>query len=227
MALCKPGVGFGDDVEVPARAVLVLEQHELAEPIDPRARARVVIELEGEQPLGFSARGQLVDHLARQPNGLGDEVDARHVRGATGEVALVEDQVEHPQQRVHALVEVGRNRERHARLTNLALGPHDALRERGLGQQVGGRDFGGGQSARQSQGQCHLRVTVERRMAAEQEQPEAFVAERRSIHDQVVLLVAFRSVVWCAVSSGAASCSRRRDARSRRTWSISVLRATV
>jgi hypothetical protein len=95
--------------------------------------------------------------------------------------ALVEDQVEHREERaqpVRQLV-VGRDPVGDARGADLSLRAHDPLLHGGLAGQQRARHLRGGQPAERPQGERHARLRRERRMAAREEQPQPVVGERR------------------------------------------------
>ncbi len=91
------------------------------------------------------------------------------------EIALVEDEVQRRQQHVESFTELGGHRQGDLRVTNLALGAHDSLRQGRLGNEERTADLAHGQSGDQLQGQRHLCVAIERRVTAQQHQPKTFV----------------------------------------------------
>ena len=105
---------LGDLAGVPCRPVLIVEGDELALVIDSCRSPRVVQQHQREQPQRF----RLVGHQPRQhptePDRLGAQVGP-HERGASRRgVPLVEEQVDHAEQRARPLRQdvVGRHAER-------------------------------------------------------------------------------------------------------------------
>ena len=82
---------------VPAAAVLVLEEHELAVRPGPRVAPRVVQEHQREQAERLGLVGHELGEDARQPDRLGRELAPDERLAGRRAVALVEDQVEDPQ----------------------------------------------------------------------------------------------------------------------------------
>ena len=157
---------------VPQCAILLGEQHELAV-AQSRIAARVVQEHQRQQAehLGL-VRHQLAERDA-QPDRLRREL-------AATVVARVEDQVHDRQHRCEAVgQQVGRRHpEGDARIADLALRAHQALCHRRLGYEEGARDLGSGEAGERAQRERDLRVHRERRVAAREDQLEAFVSER-------------------------------------------------
>ena len=91
--------------------------------------------------------------------------------------ALVEDQVDDGQHRRQPFGQQvrGRHAKGNAGGLDLALGAHQALRHRRLRDQEGAGDLVGGEAAQRAQGQRHLGVEGERRVAAGEDELEALV----------------------------------------------------
>ena len=70
-----------------------------------------------------------------------------------------------------------RARTSHRRLGQRLLGARDPLADRRLGDQEPARDFGGGQPADQAQGQRRPRLRRQRRVAAQEDQPQDVVLD--------------------------------------------------
>ena len=173
-----PGATLGNLRAMPPAAILCVEQHQLALGRGARRAPRFSQQHQRQQALrlGF---GQQLDQQPAKADGFVGEVGPRQRLAVGGEVALVENQVDHPQ---HA-VEPRRQRRPlghfvgDARVADLALGAHDALRQCRCGSQEGAGDGLGGQAAHFAQGQRHLRLGRERRMAAGEDQPQAVVLD--------------------------------------------------
>ena len=110
---------------------------------------------------------------------LGRQVVPRHGRARRCRVALVEDEVDHPQHRVEPLGQFGLRRHLvgNARVADLVLRPHDSLRQRRRRRQERACDLLRRQPADLAQRQRHLRVRRQRRMAAGEDQPQAVVLD--------------------------------------------------
>ena len=129
---------------VPERAILVLEQHDLAVGSDPRGASRVLEEHEREQAEHLGLVGHEHGEELREPDRLVAEVGAHVVGAGRRRVALVEHEVEHREHRAQPLGEqvVGRDAERDAGAADLPLRTHEPLRHRGLGDEERVRDLG-------------------------------------------------------------------------------------
>ena len=116
---------------IPARAVLVLEQHELAVRRRARLAARVVEQHQREEAARLGRAGQQLGEQAPEADRLAREVGAHERVALRRRVALVEDEVDDRHHRVEPLgQQLGR---RHlvgdAGLGDLALRAHQPLRE--------------------------------------------------------------------------------------------------
>ena len=166
-----------DLVRVPQRAVLVVEQHQPPVGVDARVAARVVQEHQREQPARLGPLGHQLGQQAAEPDRLRAQL-APHERLARGRrVALVEDQVdrgEHRRQPVRQLL-VLRHPVGDAGVGDLALGAHEPLGHRRLGDEERARDLRHRQPAERAQRERHARLGGERRVAAGEHQPQAVV----------------------------------------------------
>ena len=143
---------LGDLAGVPERAVLVGEQHQLAV-AEARLAAGVVQQHHRQQAVHLGLVGHQLGERPPEPERLGRQL-------AAAAVALVEDQVddrEHGGEPIGQQV-VGRHPERDPGGLDLALGPHQPLRHRRLGDQEGAGDLVGRQAAERAQGERDLRV---------------------------------------------------------------------
>ena len=158
---------------VPQRPVLLGEQHQLAAAHARRA-ARVVQEHQRQQPTDLRLVGHQLVQRASQADRLAGELPATVV-------ALVEDQVDHRQHRAQTVGQQVRRRdpERDRGVLDLALGAHQPLGHRRLRHQERARDLLGRQASQRAQRERHLRIGRERRVAAGEDQLQAFVREGR------------------------------------------------
>ena len=125
----------------------------------------------------------LVGHQARQHPGLPDrlrgEVGADLDVGRRRQVPLVEDEVQRGEdagQPGRQLV-VGRDAVRDVRGLDLLLRPREPLAHRRLVDEEGAGDLGHREPAEQPEGEGHLGVAGERRVAAGEDQPEPLVGD--------------------------------------------------
>ena len=167
-------------------------------------------EHEREQPVDLRLVGHQLGQRAAQPQRLG--------RGlAAVAVGLVEDQVddgEHGGQPVGQQV-VGRHPEGDPGRLDLALGAHQPLRHRRLGDEEGARDLGRGEAPERAQGERDLRLGGERWVAAGEDKLEPLVGEGRLVH------------VELHGPGGSSSRVLAASVRSRRMRSIARLRAVA
>jgi hypothetical protein len=140
----------------------------------------VVQQHQRQQAAHLGLVGHQRPEQARQADRLVAEVAPHDRVRARGEIALVEDQVQHPQQRAQPVGQlvVGRHLVRDARVADLALGAHDALLHGLLAHQEGARDLLSREAAERAQRERNARLGRERRVAAGEEQPQAVVWER-------------------------------------------------
>ena len=132
-------------------------------------------------------------------------------------VALVEDEVDDRQHGGEAVREqvLGWDAERNAGRLDLALGAHEPLRHRRLGDEERARDLVGRQTSERPQRQRDLRVERERRVAAREDQLEPLVGNGRVVHRVLHGLGDVEQPVFAA------------SVRSRRIRSIARFRAVV
>ena len=134
---------------------------------------------QGQQAAHLGFGGQQPVQDPGQPDGFVGEVGPQQLLARAGGVAFGEDQVEdaqHPRQAAGQLVAAG-DPEDDPRVADLALGPHDPLRHRGLGHQERARHLGGGQPGQAPQRQRGLGLDRQRRVAAGEKQPQPLVGE--------------------------------------------------
>ena len=162
---------------VPARAVLIAEQHRLASRADARPKPRSLQLHQREQAvdlgLGRHERGEDTSEAQGvRAQWRADPVLARRCR-----VALVEDEVdhlEHRRQTVGELVAAG-DLERHVGLGERALGAYDALRDGPLGHEERPGDLRRGQATEQTQRKCDARLPRQDRVTRHEDQAQDVV----------------------------------------------------
>ena len=181
-------VGFLDQSEIPASAILIFQQHEDSA-AEPGRQPRLRIQLEREQSFDLGVAGHLGKHGEGQPQRLIDEVHARPGAATAGKVALVEHQIDDTENHIEALAQILGDRQGDAGIPNLALRAHDPLRDGRLGDQQGRGDLVGRQAAHQAQRERDLRLGCQRRVTAEQDEPQPFVTDASEFNHGIHLLL--------------------------------------
>ena len=140
---------FVDLAAIPQRAVLVLQSHQGAFPVDPRPAARSVQQHQGEQADALRFMRVDVAQHAGQANGFGAQLAADQGLARGREIAFVEDQVDHRLHRRTPLRQgvIRRNLEGDARFVDLALRSDQTLSEGGFRHEKRPRDLAGRQAA--------------------------------------------------------------------------------
>jgi hypothetical protein len=167
---------------VPAGTILVLEQDHRPPWVRPGVPARMLQEHQREQAPDLG----LVGHQHQDDAGQTDRLVAqiRPDQGARGGgVPLVEHEVHDGE---HAREPLGQELGRRdpvgdRRLTDLALGPDEALGHRGFGHQERPRDLAGREAAEGLQRQRDPRVHLQGRVAAREDQPQPVVRDRAHV----------------------------------------------
>ena len=184
----------GDRVAIPQRTILLFQRHQLARGRVARSAACVVQQQQRQQAQHFGF-GDLALRLAQQRPQQPRQADGFvGQRRSVRRMPFVEHQVHHPQHAGQARRPLGRARHfvRDARRGDLGLGAHDALRQRGRGEQKGAGNRLGRQAADLAQRQRDARFFGQARMAAGEHQAQAVVFDRIALVDQ---LLAARRVV--------------------------------
>ena len=135
--------------------------------------------------------GQQLGQQSAQPDGFGDEVLPTELVARRRGVALVEDQIDDREDRAEAVGQLGvaGHPVRDPGLADLAFGPHQALGHGRLRHQEGAGDRPGLQAAQQTEGEGHLRLDRQRRMAAGEDQAQSVVAHGTGLLGGLVDLV--------------------------------------
>ena len=188
---CGPGDGFSacarverrepaaDQQLVPAGAVLIQQQHRLAIGPAPRGEARGLDLHERHEAVHLRLGGRQLGEDAAQAQRLLAELRAHPVIACRRRVSLVENEVDDRQHRGQPLGKLcpARDFEGHALFGQRALGAHDALGDGRLRNEESARDLLGLQAGDEPQGQGHLRLPAEQRMAGGEHQPQQVVAD--------------------------------------------------
>jgi len=168
-----------DQQAVPAGAVLVQQEDRLAAGPSAGGEPGGLDLHQRDQPvhLGFG-RCELGQHAA-QAQGLVAEGGAGPLLARRGRVALVEDEIDRLQDRAQPGGPLRRVRglERHLGGGQRLLGPHDALGDGRLGDEIGPGDLGRGQPAEQAQGQRDPGRHGQDRVAGREDQPQQVVVD--------------------------------------------------
>ena len=167
---------------IPQRTVLLAEQHDLARRRGPRGVTRLVQQHQREQPDCFGL-GQQLHQQSTQAYRLGSQAPAHERLARRSEIAFVEHEIDHAQHAVEAFGQFGSAWHfiGNARVADLGLGAHDALRDRRGRRQVSARDLLGRQAADLAQRQRDLRVGRQRRVTAGEDQAQPIIFDVRML----------------------------------------------
>ena len=175
---------------VPARAVLIGEQHRLPVRPDPRPQPRGLELHQRQQAVDLGLAGHQRGEDPSEAQGVRAQRRADPVLAGARRVALVEHEVDHLEHRRQTLGQLVATRDlkRHARLAERALRAHDALRDRPLGDEKRPRDLRRRQAAQQTQRQRDARLPGQHRMARHEDQTQDIVLNVLDPRDQVGLI---------------------------------------
>src|ERR1700680_1928996 len=136
-----------DELPIPERAVLVGEQDEVAARRGTGSRTRLDEEHQRQQSDHLGFVGQQLCQQPHEPDRLRTQCASREGRARACGVPLVEDQVHHGEDRAQPFGKLGFARDAvgNAGVANLALGAHQPLGHRRLGDQERARDLRGGE----------------------------------------------------------------------------------
>jgi hypothetical protein len=198
-------LALGDQLAVPAAAVLVGEQHHLAVWSRARRPARLDEQHQREQPGDLLLVGHQLGQQPAEPDRLRAQVLAHEPVARARRVPLVEDQVDDRQHGPQALGQVGLARDavRDPSVADLALRTHKPLCHRRRHAERA-RDLRRRQAAEQPQRQRDARGRAERRVAAGEDQPQPLVAHRPLL-DRLVAGVQERGLGVPVVARGLAA----------------------
>ena len=205
---------LGDLRPVPARAVLVGQQDQVARRADPAAAARVGQQQQRQQPCHLGLARHQRGQRAGQPDRLVAQIAPDQGVAGRRFVARGEHQVHDAQ---HAADPpgplVGRGEgQRDARLPDLAFRADQPLGHGRLGDQERGRDLRGGQPADRPQRQRHPDRGVQGRVAAGQDEPQLVIgAAGRPVRDRPAWPAA-----WAGRPGGARGTGRARGGPAQR-----------
>jgi hypothetical protein len=183
---------LGQARDIPASAVLIGQRDVVAGRVGAGGAARVVDEHERQQARGLGVVGHELDEQAAEPDRLGAQLLAHEPIAGRRGVALVEDEVDDGEHRGQAIGQVGvlGHAVRDVCRCDLALGPHEALGHRRLGDEEAARDLGRRQAAERAQRQRDARLHGERRVTAGEDQAQAVVGDGALLRAPDVVLVA-------------------------------------
>ncbi|MHC2316297.1 hypothetical protein ACVIHC_003343 [Bradyrhizobium diazoefficiens] len=166
---------------IPERAVLLFQQHDVADRRRASGAARVVQQHQGQQALDPGpVRHQPVEQTT-EPDGFDREIRPHQVCARGCDIAFGEDEIDDGEHAVEPL----RQRVAFGHLIgnagepDLLLGADEALRHRLLTDEERARDLRGREAANGAQRQRDLDLLRERGMAAGEDQPQHVVVERR------------------------------------------------
>ncbi len=175
------GHPFGDEIGVPAAAVLFGEGDQLAARTAAGRAPGVGEQHQGEQTGHLRVLGHGSADDPGQPDGLAGQIGARQAGAAARGVPLVEQQVKDMQHRSQPLRTLIGRREREplAGGFDLGLGAADPLGHGRLGNQERGSDLAGGQAADRPESERDGRRWREGRVAAHEHEDQRVVPPRR------------------------------------------------
>ena len=175
----KRGKATADEELVPARPVLIEQQHGLARRPGARPEPRHLDLHERDEPVHFGLFARELGEDAAETQRLLAELGPHPVVAGRRCVALIEDEVDDRQHRGETRFELrsARHFERHALIAQRPLGTNDALLDGRLGKEEGPGDLFGGQAAEQAQRQRRLRLGRQDRVAGDENETEQIVAE--------------------------------------------------
>ena len=192
-----------DPFAIPQRPVLLLEQQQAARPVEARPQPGRVEVHEREQREGLRDRAhRVLRQQRRQPDGLVAQLAADRLLGVRGEVALVEEQVEHrvhagqpgPQRLERRRLEVGR------RLAQPVARARQPLVHVRFGGEQPQRDLRGAEAAQRLQRQHQPGFPRNGVVAADEEHPQQVVPDLAGEIRRRRPLAAFDRVVGAARS---------------------------
>ena len=170
---------LGDLSLVPASAILLFENHQIAHLIQTGIAPCVLQQHERDQSGSFCRSLGPHQHPDQtpQPYRLGAEVGPHQRPASCGRIAFVEHQIDYGQHGVQPLRQVVRlgHDIRNAGGANFALGAYQPLRHGGRRHQKRPRNLLRLQAAQRAEGQRYLRLRSQRRVATGEDQPKAIV----------------------------------------------------
>src|SRR6266540_682204 len=167
-----------DLIAVPQRAILIVEQDQVAGRGGAGGAAGFVQQHQREQAKRLRLRQQL-DQQPTQPDCLGRQIVPRQ-RGARGcRIALVEYEIDHAQHGIEPVRQLGLRRHLigNARVADLAFRAHDALRQRWRRCEKRLRDLLRRQTAYLAQRKSDLRIGRQGRVATGKDQAKPIVLD--------------------------------------------------
>ena len=135
--------------------------------------------MSASRPDGLGLVGHQLDQHPTEPDGLRRQVGAHEPIAGGGGVALGEDQVDRGEDDTEPIGQLGGRRDPVGGVVvaQLALRPDDPLGDGRLRHDERAGDLGGVEAAQQSQGERHLGVGRQRRMAAQEHQAQLVVGD--------------------------------------------------
>src|SRR5262245_26595600 len=187
-ALRAPGQGLGSlqrgetaphEQPVPARAVLIEQEHRLTRRTDACPRARCLNLHQRDEAVHLRLLRHELGQDATEPERVLAQRGSHPVAAGCGRVAFVEDEVddlEHGRQAGDAL-RPARDLEGDVLLREGALGPYDALGHGGFRDEEGARDLLGAETAEQAERERHPRLGREHRVAGDEHETQEVVTD--------------------------------------------------
>ena len=168
-----------DEPFVPAAAILVLEQHQVARFIHTRRQPRRLKRHQRHQRVHARRRDRGSRDQPSESQRLKAEILADQIGAGLCGIALVEHEIDHFEHRVEARRQLRARRhvERQALIANLPLRPHQPLGNRALVGEKGAGDFADTEAADRFEAERHAGIAGQRRMTAHENHPEFVVSK--------------------------------------------------
>ena len=172
---------FGDLRAIPARTVLLLEQHEFAARVDSRIAPRIMQQHHREQSARLGLVGHQRDQDTGQANRLRAEIGSQQAFAGARCITFVEYEVDNRHHGIETLRQQLRRRHLvgNPRRANLAFGANQPLRHRGRRGQERACDFVRREPAQSAKRERDAGVVGQRGMTTRKDQPQTLVGQRR------------------------------------------------
>ena len=174
----------GDPRPIPAGAILIGEEDEVAIGVGARRRSRGLQLHQRDQAKGLGLIMHQLEEDLTEAKRLPAEIVAHEGLARMGRIALVEDEIDHREhggQAPDQIVPLG-HLVGQAVVADRPLRAHEALGDRRLGHEERASNLPRRETADQAQGERDAAVGGETRMAAREDQPEPVVGNRLGIH---------------------------------------------
>ena len=168
-----------DEPLVPARPILILEQHQIPGRVDAGGQPCALQRHQRDERVHARRCDRRRCHEAPEPQRLETEILPDQILAGLRPVPLVEHEVEDFEHRVEPCGHLagGRHVERQPLIANLPLRAHEPLRDRRLVGEERSRDLAHAEAADGLQAERHARVARQRRMTAHDDHAQLVVPQ--------------------------------------------------